>query len=247
MSWKSFACVAALSAMATPALAAPSISIVDNLDGTGSVEVTIDAAGSLGAEIALAFTDATLVDATINSAIFDEANPGDSPFIPGTLVGGDASGLNVDAGAGEVFAAFGGADPGLGTFTFLDFTYTGSGTAQATGYVAQGGDLGDFLDTGAVDIGDDIGPEPLAGDFDGNGSVGDGDLTLLLSNWAASVPPVPAGWDGAQPTAPGIGDDELTALLSTWGQSQSSLAIPEPTAAVIALMGLACLSARRSA
>ncbi|QDT69224.1 hypothetical protein MalM25_21570 [Planctomycetes bacterium MalM25] len=80
-------------------------------------------------------------------------------------------------------------------------------------------------------------PMFLEGDFDGNGSVGDGDLTLLLSNWGGAVPPVPAGWDGAQPTAPGVGDDELTALLGTWGASQSGVAVPEP-ASVLVCLGL---------
>lgn len=90
-------------------------------------------------------------------------------------------------------------------------------------------------------------PEFLAGDFDGTGAVGDGDLTLLLSNWGGAVPPVPAGWDGAQPTAPGVGDDELTALLSTWGQVQASSAVsvPEPASALLVLAGVALAATRR--
>ncbi|QDT70217.1 hypothetical protein MalM25_31630 [Planctomycetes bacterium MalM25] len=85
----------------------------------------------------------------------------------------------------------------------------------------------------------------LAGDFDGNGSVGDGDLTLLLSNWGSAVPPVPAGWTGDQPTAPGVGDDELTALLNNWGVSASAVAVPEPSTALLACLAVAALTARR--
>lgn len=232
---------AALAAFSQVAVAAPSISVVDNSDGTGSLNITTDAPGALAAELALELTGGvTLVDAVINSAIFDQANPGDSPFVPGSPVQGDAHGLELDLVNNRLFAAFGAEDPGVGTFEFLTFSYTGSGGVQATGYVAQNGELGSFLDTGGP-----ISP-PLPGDFDGNGSWGDGDLTLLLANWGATVPPVPAGWDGLQPTAPGIGDDELTTLLSNWGQS-SSLAVPEPGAVVMALLATICLGLPRSA
>ncbi|QDT67872.1 hypothetical protein MalM25_07800 [Planctomycetes bacterium MalM25] len=88
----------------------------------------------------------------------------------------------------------------------------------------------------------------LPGDFDGNGAVGDGDLTLLLSNWGNDVPPVPAGWTGAQPTAPGVGDDELTALLGSWGASagSSAFAVPEPTALTLVAFALLVGAKRRS-
>jgi PEP-CTERM motif len=71
------------------------------------------------------------------------------------------------------------------------------------------------------------------GDFNGNNSVENADLTLLLNNWAQPVPPVPAGWVGQpQPTGPAIDNDELTALLNNWGKSQgggsNSTAVPEP-------------------
>jgi len=79
---------------------------------------------------------------------------------------------------------------------------------------------------------------PLVGDFDGNGAVGNSDLTLLLDNWGDAVPPVPVGWNGYQPTPNAVGNDELTALLDGWGDvagagSLAAAAVPEPTAWVL--------------
>lgn len=73
----------------------------------------------------------------------------------------------------------------------------------------------------------------LEGDFDGDGIVGNGDLTLLLNNWAHPVPPMPQGWIGQPLTAPAVDNDEQTALLNNWGQSNGAGSIspvPEPSA-----------------
>jgi hypothetical protein len=93
-----------------------------------------------------------------------------------------------------------------------------------------------------------LGPEPSQGppgDFNGDSTVGNADLTLLLNFWGDAVPPVPEGWTGAQPTPDAIGNDELTALLNTWGDTAlGSAAVPEPwSATLIALgfMAIACV------
>jgi hypothetical protein len=79
-----------------------------------------------------------------------------------------------------------------------------------------------------------------AGDFTGDGKVDGADLSLLLSNWGGSVPPVPAGWNGAQPTPTGVDANELSALLGNWGFGTSSAsAVPEPSGALLVLVGLA--------
>lgn len=88
----------------------------------------------------------------------------------------------------------------------------------------------------------------IAGDFNCNGSVENADLTLLLNNWAAAVPPTPAGWDGPAPTAPAIDNDELTSMLNTWGQTQGTgSSVPEPSAMVLFVLGLAGVATKRRA
>lgn len=95
---------------------------------------------------------------------------------------------------------------------------------------------------------------PLAGDFNNNGAVENGDLTLLLNNWGAAVPPVPAGWTGDQPTTPAIDNSELTALLNNWGNTAGAgagvlgtTAVPEPGTCALVLVALSiCGLARGS-
>jgi autotransporter-associated beta strand protein len=86
-----------------------------------------------------------------------------------------------------------------------------------------------------------------SGDFNGDGRVDGGDLSLLLANWGSTVPPNPSGWTGNLPTAPGIDADELSRLLANWGFGTST-AIPEPAAAVLMLLASTAVvgSRRRS-
>jgi hypothetical protein len=87
----------------------------------------------------------------------------------------------------------------------------------------------------------------LAGDFDGNLAVGAGDLNLVLNNWGATVPPVPAGWNGRQPPAGQIGASLLNEVLNNWGNVAGSWsgtaneglsAIPEPATGALAVFVL---------
>lgn len=88
---------------------------------------------------------------------------------------------------------------------------------------------------------------PLAGDFNTNGAVENADLTLLLNNWATSVPPTPAGWIGTPLTAPAVDNDELLALLNNWGAAtgtgSTEATVPEPTGIVLLSVALAALIA----
>jgi hypothetical protein len=82
------------------------------------------------------------------------------------------------------------------------------------------------------------------GDFSGNGSVGNDDLTLLFDNWGDVVPPVPAGWNGLQPSPPNIGNDELSCLLDHWGDIfgiQDGAAVPEPGAVSLLAAAVVCM------
>lgn len=146
------ACMAALTAAS--AHAAPMIEFVDNLDGSVSLQVVTDASGSLGAELAVAVESSPglqITGATINTALFDDANPGDSPFIPGVMIGGDVTGLDLDLANNRFFAAYGAGDLGIGSFEFASITYEGVGTINAFGLVAQAGALNDGL-TASIDV-----------------------------------------------------------------------------------------------
>lgn len=137
-----FAVLAALLAVvcASPVLAAPSIQFVDNMDSSVTLQVVTDASGSLGAELAVevaASPGLTINSATINTAVFDTANPGDNPFIPGSPVGGDTTGLWTNFPLGQVFASYGSGIVSPGTYDFLTLDVSGYGTLSATGLVAQ--------------------------------------------------------------------------------------------------------------
>lgn len=86
-----------------------------------------------------------------------------------------------------------------------------------------------------------------AGDFDGDGSVSQNDLTLVLANWGATTSPPTwtAAWDGQ------IDQSELTQLLNDWGAggaapATATTAVPEPaTAALLCLPALIALRHRQ--
>ena len=114
--------------------------------------------------------------------------------------------------------------------------------------------------------------ELLAGDFDGSGDVGQGDLALVLDNWGTLVAdgesPDPVNWINADDvTASLIGQDELALVLQNWGNTSAILAeldnivsvtdltdeqiinlIPEPASVALVLCGLAggLMSRRRA-
>ena len=97
---------------------------------------------------------------------------------------------------------------------------------------------------GLVSAGDQLGllggPMLAEGDFNADGRVDNADLNLLLNNWGQTE--VSAAWvnnlDGA------VDNEELNALLNSWGFG-TSLAVPEPSAVVLVVAGLAGLRRRR--
>lgn len=105
------------------------------------------------------------------------------------------------------------------------------------------------------------------GDFDDDGAVGQGDLTLVLDHWGDAVADFESpdsAWINANAVTGGlIGQDELALVLQNWGDTASLLAtvdtiadatglseariaglIPEPTSA--ALLGVLWITCRRA-
>jgi hypothetical protein len=245
MSWKSIACVAALGAMSAPALALPSISVVKTSATTGRIDVITTAAGSIGAEVSLVLAGATLNSAVVNSAIFDTANPGDNPFIAGSPVGGDTTGMSAVTGGTSIFASFGSGNQPAGTYKLLDFTFSGaSPTATATGdgFVASVGVLTNVpADVEVIGM-----PAGIFGDFEPDGDVDIIDFGLFADTFG-KVTGNP-GFDVRGDSEPD-GDVDIIdfgLFADNFGTGTSSaVSVPEPTAALLGLIGVACLGFRR--
>jgi Beta-propeller repeat/PQQ-like domain len=183
-------------------------------------------------------------------------------FVAGST-GGSLGGMN--AGGGDAFLAKFDANGNqlwihqYGTDAPESASYV---SADAIGHVyvagTTRGDLGGpNAGGGGYDVylakfyDNDAGPP---GDYNGNGTVEDADLTLLLNNWGANVLPVPDGWIGAPLTAPAVDNDELIALLNNWGAMPiigdgENTSIPEPltlASALMAILGWGVLRTRDS-
>ncbi|WP_146584082.1 hypothetical protein [Posidoniimonas polymericola] len=121
---------------------------IDNFDEV-IVQVVLDAPGAIGVEVTVQAADGlSLLSATIADTVaFDTPNPGDNPFLPGSPIGGDSTGLWTDLENGQVFASFGGPGTAAGVYDLLTLNvlYAGSGGVDVAGYVAQNGTLGPLL------------------------------------------------------------------------------------------------------
>ena len=134
-----FAALAAVLA-ASAAQATPMLGLVNNGNGSATVQITVDDSGSVATEISavdggllgtgdLTFTGAFIAD----PGTFDIENPGANP-----ITGTTTFGLYLDALAtNEVFASFGSVILSPGTYDFLTVTFEGTGSIDAFGTVAQ--------------------------------------------------------------------------------------------------------------
>jgi len=86
----------------------------------------------------------------------------------------------------------------------------------------------------------------LAGDYNNDGIVSQGDLDLVLQNWGEVTPPVPDGWINEQPTGQ-IAQAQLDGVLQNWGNSTNvaTSTVPEPTTLLLLAMGAGLAFARR--
>jgi MYXO-CTERM domain-containing protein len=147
---------------------------------------------------------------------------------------------NLDAFFG---ASDGQLDRPNGTLDSLNFWNTGPDDGQTTNldlaWVAYDPDspLMDLTDIG------------LEGDLDGDGSVLQSDLSLVLSNWGQDT--VPSEWVGGFDGD--VSQNELSRVLSNWGAGSSSnvselpsiQSLPEPSSAAWLALGAAALVGRR--
>ncbi|MEM7625491.1 MAG: endonuclease [Planctomycetota bacterium] len=164
--------------------------------------------------------------------------------LDGIQAAGDTDVFSIDLGTFSSLAA----GDNVPFSVFLDTTEAGSFSATYTLFTSDedlpGATNGDTLTlTVLAEI---VAAGFIEGDYDGNGSVGQGDLNLVLLNWGQSE--LPAGWvateqyDGVQ-----IGQNELNGVLLNWGSSvpPDVSAIPEPASAIfLGLAGLSMLGRR---
>jgi len=260
MSWKSFACVAALGALASPAVAQPSIALTDNMDGTATLSVTPGSGGTLVNPSSLAVEldivgsgGITLGAPTIaDSLVWDEANPGDNPFIAGSPIGGDSTGIWVDPmDVNNIFASYG-SDVVSAASDFLTIPYSGTGTITVGGLadiVAQSVTTtppSEVFNVGMVDLVIDDGGPTLLADFDMDGDVDGDDFGVFVGEFNQGTVPPAAGladFDGDND----IDGDDFGVFVGEFNMFPStSAAVPEPASvAVAALAMLAAAAGRR--
>ena len=85
------------------------------------------------------------------------------------------------------------------------------------------------------------GPEPLAGDLNGDGAVNSGDLDLVRGNWGSTVEPNSSGdanGDGY------VNSADLDIVRGNWGATAGA-AVPEPGTCLLMLLAAFALAVRR--
>ena len=77
----------------------------------------------------------------------------------------------------------------------------------------------------------------VLGDFNGNGSVEQGDLDLVLNNWGTPATGLPSTWVNQTPTSGLVDQAELDEVLNHWGEASlpdfRGVVVPEPALAIL--------------
>ncbi|MDZ4817743.1 MAG: PEP-CTERM sorting domain-containing protein [Planctomycetota bacterium] len=116
-------------------------------------------------------------------------------------------------------------------------TYTALPKMNGVGFGSFSSDTNQDRTAWLRDFKYEVIPQPLYGDLNGDGFVGQLDMNLVLARWGTSVTPGnllhgDASGDGF------IGQSDMNVVLSAWGQGTATISpVPEP--ATIVLMGLA--------
>jgi hypothetical protein len=216
----------------------PSINLVKTSSTQGRVHVTVTAAGSIGVELSLVMTGGLeLWHPVVNSEIFDQPNPGDSPFIQGEPTGGDSFGLNVDDQNNRLFLSYGSVVlPGPGTWKVFDFGFTGAGSVSVGGWVAQNGvsiRVPTIPGTTTASV------SPIVGDFNADRFVNAADYTI----WRDSVGREGIGLDADANRDGVVNQDDYSLWAGAYNPNvasaaslkQGAAAAPEPATVVMAL------------
>jgi hypothetical protein len=204
--------------------------------------------GSLAVELDFQILDSEVVSVTKNDAAWPIDNPGFNPFASAM-----SSGVTFDTATAFVALGsdlFSTADPvevvtietlgvGLGTLQWGgNLAAPPNIEAYETARIAQAGvKFNGYMGMASVDA-------QLTGDYNGNATVEQADLDLVLLNWGQATPPVPPAWVNDLPDGT-IDQAELDGVLLNWGNSALGAAtVPEPATASLLLLCCALFAAR---
>ena len=133
-------------------------------------------------------------------------------------------------------------------FQTISAPVTGTGSVLTlTLDVAQNGSL-EFIVFDDLLVTGDLPSSAVEGDYDGDGSVGQGDLDIVLLNWGgASFPGDENAIPGGGPFDGGVDQNELDGVLLNWGNTSLAAAgvVPEPSTMMMCGLGLALVAGLR--
>ena len=157
MNYKTTLLCSLLCLCTTPVLAQPLLTFVDNSDGSVTLQVIPSAPdSSIATEISTTVSvgDVSLTNVSVNSEVFDFENPGLNPFTETVTFG-------LWQNNNDIFASFGsqilsGTEP----VDFLHISFEGTGTIEASGLVADNGQVFTGL-TASIEVSNVV-PEPVS-------------------------------------------------------------------------------------
>jgi T5SS/PEP-CTERM-associated repeat protein len=213
--------------------------------------------GATGSIVAAGDSTVVFYDEVSNMGLI-EALPGSTIVFARDLALGSASSLAFEVAglqAGEDFAQVdvagqaalaGNLDVGLATgflpaagnsFTLISAAAGLSGSFASTSLPTLPPGLSWLVSYSSSDVVLSVAAgSALVGDYNGNGTVEQADLDLVLLNWGGAGSPPPAGWVNDLPEGL-IDQGELDGILLNWGNSAPAAlgasAVPEPSGVLI--------------